>query len=125
MATDPVTIVSVIAISIVIMSCIGMCIRPKHDPNAIHHCPGCRCKDTDNNNVTLIPVYPQPPQPTYVTAAAAPSSGSTGVRIEAAPPVTIIDMSSASPPVYPAAGFSNHPKPTIITSCASDSKSTE
>ncbi|KAF9131855.1 hypothetical protein BGW39_001243 [Mortierella sp. 14UC] len=119
---NPLFLFFIIAVIIIICACIGMCVRPKPDPKAVQHCLGCRCHDL-NNNVVLVPVYPQPPQPAYVSAAAAPLPDSVGIRLEAAPPVTVIDMPCTGSPVPPAAEFSSHPKPTVVTISFAESES--
>jgi hypothetical protein len=82
----------------------------------------CCCHHQDNHcdrhhhgiAPASLPVYPlvptvTPPSATVATAAA----NSMGIRLEAAPPVTVVDMPTILSPFHQE--FSSHPRPTIVT----------
>ncbi|KAG0373708.1 hypothetical protein BGX24_011343 [Mortierella sp. AD032] len=69
--------------------------------------------------VVTVPTGPQPPSATTTSYV-----NSSGIRLEVAPPVdTVIDMSSSNSAVLPTAGFSTHPKPTVVTTMHGESES--
>ncbi|KAG0281825.1 hypothetical protein BGZ95_009762 [Linnemannia exigua] len=142
---NPVEIFFVIAIIIIILSCIGMCIRPKALPPAVQHCSGCRCHEQSQGEVQLqwtpvVVTVPAGSQPPYAYAPPPVDSlsdknqhgpatttsfvNNAGIRLEVAPPAaTVIDMYSSSSAVPPAADFSTHPKPTVVTTMHGESES--
>lgn len=80
--------------------------------------PACCCQNQDHHQgrhfgtVPLAPTHPLLPTVTPPSATTT-IAHSMGIRLEAAPPVTIIDMPTSTLPVYQE--FSKHPRPNVIT----------